>query len=232
MDIPTIFDILDRLAFVRGTPAVIIALAAAFVAVTAWDMRLALPALLVHYLFTGLLVVEVLDPRLAVVYTLAGIFVVAILFVTAWQVNWGRPPGGLTAEEASRLGLSRRRTLGRLALSDQTLLRLGLALAAVALTVWLARRGDALPVIPEEMAYLLPAIIGLVSLGLVGLASSPEPLFSGVGLLLFLSGFGVYYGFLDQSILMTVALVTAGLVAALVVAYLAQARYLPADVLD
>jgi hypothetical protein len=229
---PTIFDFLDRLAFVRGMPAVIIVLAAAFVAVIAWDMRLALPALLVHYLFTGLLVVEVLDPRLAVVYTLAGIFVVAILFVTAWQVNWGRPPGGLTAEEAARLGLSRRRSLGRFTLTDQTLLRLGLAVVAVATTTWLAQRGDVLPVIPGEMDYLVPAVIGLVSLGLVGLTSSPEPLFSGIGLLLFLSGFSLYYGFLDQSILMTVALVAASLVVALVVAYLAQARYLPADVLD
>jgi hypothetical protein len=232
MDIPTIFDILDRLAFVRGMPAVIIVLAAAFVAVIAWDMRLALPALLVHYLFTGLLVVEVLDPRLAVVCTLAGVFVVAVLFVTAWQVNWGRPPGGLTAGEAARLGLSRRRSLGRFTLTDQNLLRLGLAVVAVAVTTWLAQRGDVLPVIPGEMDYLVLAVIGLVGLGLVGLASSPEPLFSGVGLLLFLSGFGLYYGFLDQSILMTVALVAASLVVALVVAYLAQARYLPADVLD
>jgi hypothetical protein len=229
---PTIFDFLDRLAFVRGMPAVIIVLAAAFVAVIAWDMRLALPAILVHYLFTGLLVVEVLDPRLAVVYTLAGFFVATVLFVTAWQVNWGRPPGGLAAEEAARLGLSRRRSLGRFTLTDQNLLRLGLAVVAVAVTAWLAQRGDALPVIPGEMDYLVPAVIGLVGLGLVGLASSPEPLFSGVGLLLFLSGFGLYYGFLDQSILMTVALVAAGLVVALVVAYLAQARYLPADVLD
>jgi hypothetical protein len=229
---PTIFDFLDRLAFVRGMPTVIIVLAAAFVAVIAWDMRLALPALLVHYLFTGLLVVEVLDPRLAVVYTLAGIFVVTILFVTAWQVNWGRPPVGLTAEETARLGLSRRRSVGRFTLTEQALLRLGLAVVAIAMTAWLARRGDVLPVIPGEMDYLTPAVIGLVGLGLVGLASSPEPLFSGIGLLLFLSGFSLYYGFLDQSILMTVALVAASLVVALVVAYLAQARYLPADVLD
>jgi hypothetical protein len=232
MDVPTVFDALDRLASLRGMPATIIILLAAFVAVAAWDMRLAIPAMLVHYLFAGLLIVEVLDPRLAVVYTLSGIFVVAILLVTAWQVNWGRPPGGLTADEAARLGLSRRRSLGRFSFSDRSLLRLGLAVAAVAVAWLVGRQGTILAIIPEELGYLEPAIIGLVGLGLVGVVTSTEPLPSGVGLLLFLTGFALYYGFLDQSILMTVALVAAGIVVALVVAYLAQARYLPADVLD
>lgn len=87
-------------------------------------------------------------------------------------------------------------------------------------------------IIPNELSYLSPAIAGLVGLGLVGLVTSAEPLPSGIGLLLFLSGFGLYYGFLDQSIMMTVALISAGLLVSLVMAYLAQARYLPADVLD
>lgn len=233
MDIPTIFDVLDRLAFLRGMPSTLFVLAAAFVAVIAWDMRLALPAVLIHYLFTGLLIVEVLDPRLAVVYTLAGIFIVAILFVTAWQVNWGRPPGGLTIEETTRLGLSRRRSVGRYSITGQSLLRLGLALAVLAATPWMAQRGgEVMGIIPNELSYLSPAIAGLVGLGLVGLVTSAEPLPSGIGLLLFLSGFGLYYGFLDQSIMMTVALISAGLLVSLVMAYLAQARYLPADVLD
>lgn len=77
MDAPTIFDLLDRLAFLRGMPTVIILLGAAFIAVVAWDMRIAVPALLVQYLFAGLLFVDVLDPRLAVVYTLVGLFVSA-----------------------------------------------------------------------------------------------------------------------------------------------------------
>jgi hypothetical protein len=66
----------------------------------------------------------------------------------------------------------------------------------------------------------------------VGLATSVDPLPGGIGLLVFLTGFGLFYGFLDQSLAMTVALVAAQFVTALAVAYLAQARYLPADVLD
>lgn len=238
MDTPTIFDLLDRLAFLRGMPAVIILLAAVFVAVVAWDMRPTIPALLVHYLMAGFLFVDVLDPRLAVVYTLAGLFVTAILLVTAWQVNWGRPPAGLTPEEAARLGLGRRRAFARVSLPERALLRL--ALAVIALVVgWLlvgsadaATSGPLAAIIPSGQNYLLLAIAGLLALGLIGLAATAEPLPGGIGLLAFLTGFALLYGFLDQSLAMTVALVVVQLVVALVVAYLAQARYLPADILD
>lgn len=233
MDTPTIFDLLDRLAFLQGMPSVVILLIAAFVAVAAWDMRPALLGVLVHYLFVGLLFVDVLDPRLAVVYTLIGLFVTAILTVTAWQVNWGRPPAGLSPEEAARLGLGRRRSIGRFILTDRALVRLIAAAAAMVVALWVARSpGLFQPVVPEVLSYLEPAIAGLILLGLVGAASSAEPLPSGIGVLLFLSGFALAYGFLDQSIVMTVGLVVAQLTVALVVAYLAQARYLPADVVD
>lgn len=233
MDAPTIFDLLDRLAFLRGMPTVIILLGAAFIAVVAWDMRIAVPALLVQYLFAGLLFVDVLDPRLAVVYTLVGLFVSAILFITAWQVNWGRSPSGLTREEAARLGLAPPRSFGRLAVSNRALVRLILSAAAlVAVWVWTGTGSVLQNVIPAELTYLIPAIAGLAAVGLVGLASSAEPLPAGIGLLLFLTGFALYFGFLDQSLAMTVALAGSQLIVAMAVAYLAQARYLPADILD
>ncbi len=233
MDVPTIFDLLDRLTFLRGAPSVVLLLAAAFVAVAAWDMRPIIAAVFVHYLLTGFLFVDVLDPRLAFVYTLAGLFVTAILLVTAWQVNWGRPPANLTNGEATRLGLAGSRQLGRFSVTQRGLLRLGLATAVLVAVLWLTRApGLFASAVLIEPAYLEPAIAGLIGLGLVGLATSTEPLPSGIGLLLFLSGFGLFYGFLDQSLAMTVALVAAQLIVALAVAYLAQARYLPVDVLD
>ena len=233
MDVPTIFDILDRLAFLRGMPAVALLLAVAFIAIVVRDMRPAVVAVLAHYLLAGFLFVDILDPRLAFVHALAGLFVTTILFITAWQTNWGRPPSGLTSREAARLGLSRTRRLGRLTISDRSLLRLALAAVVVLVALWLMRSPGLLqPVVPAELAYLEPAIIGLTGLGLVGLATSTDPLPGGVGLLIFLTGFSLFYGFLDQSLAMTVALVIAQFVVALAVAYLAQAHYLPADVLD
>jgi hypothetical protein len=219
--VPTIFDLLDRLDFLRGMPASAILLLAAFVVVAAWDLRLAVPALLLHYLLVGLLFVDVLDPRLAFVYALAGLFVAAILLVTARQVNWGRLVSGASS----------RRAFGRLVVTRASLLRLGLAAlalaAAVALTQFPVDSPLLQPVTAPESASLNLAVVGLVSLGLVGMTTSPEPLPSGMGLLLFLTGFALYYGFVDQSLAMTVALVVAQLVTALAMSYLAQARYLP-----
>ena len=230
---PTIFDILDHLAFLHGMPAVALLLAAAFIAIVAWDMRPVIVAVLAQYLLAGFLFVDVLDPRLAFVYALAGLFVTAILFITAWQTNWGRPPPGLTQQEATRLGLSRTRRLGRFTVTDRSLLRWVLAVVVVLVALWPARSPGLLqPVVPAELAYLEPAIVGLIGLGLAGLATSADPLSGGIGLLVFLTGFSLFHGFLDQSLAMTVALVVVQFVVALTVAYLAQARYLPADVLD
>ena len=223
---PTIFDLLDRLAFLRGMPAVVLLLLVAFVAVTAWDYRLTVPAVLAHYLFAGLLFVDVLEPRLAFVYTLTGVFVSAILLITAAQVNWGRPPGDWVVPDGSgaavgRLPLSGRRKLLRLVPALVVLL---VALALILQPQWRPT------VIPAGQAYLFPAIAGLWGLGLVGLLTRfTEPLPFGVGLLLGLTGFALYYAFLDQSTAMTVALLVAQLFVALAVAYLAQARYLAAD---
>ena len=230
---PTIFDILDHLAFLHGMPAVALLLAAAFIAIVAWDMRPVIVAVLAQYLLAGFLFVDVLDPRLAFVYALAGLFVTAILFITAWQTNWGRPPPGLTQQEATRLGLSRTRRLGRFTVTDRSLLRWVLAVVVVLGALWPARSPGLLqPVGPAELAWLEPAIVGLIGLGLAGLATSADPLPGGIGLLVFLTGFSLFHGFLDQSLAMTVALVVVQFVVALTVAYLAQARYLPADVLD
>lgn len=228
---PTIFDLLDRLAFLRGIPAVALLLLAAFVAVTARDYRLTVPAVLAHYLFAGLLFVDVLEPRLAFVYTLTGVFVSAILLITAAQVNWGRPPGAGVVPDGQS-GVGKQRVPGRLAaMNRRGLLRLVPAvvvtLVALALILQPQWRPD---VIPAEQAYLFPAIAGLSGLGLVGLLTRfTEPLPFGVGLLLGLTGFALYYAFLDQSTAMTVALLVAQLFVALAVAYLAQARYLAAD---
>ena len=230
---PTIFDILDHLAFLHGMPAVALLLSAAFIAIVAWDMRPVIVAVLAQYLLAGFLFVDVLDPRLAFVYALAGLFVTAILFITAWQTNWGRPPPGLTQQEATRLGLSRTRRLGRFTVTDRSLLRWVLAVVVVLVALWPARSPGLLqPVVPAELACLEPAIVGLIGLGLAGLATSADPLPGGIGLLVFLTGFSLFHGFLDQSLAMTVALVVVQFVVALTMAYLAQARYLPADVLD
>jgi hypothetical protein len=108
MTIPTIFDWLDRLGFLRGSPAVYLVLLTAVIIVISWDWRLSLATLAGQYLVAGLLFVEILDPRLAMVKVLAGLFVCIILAITAGQVNWGRLPTDVTSAEMTQLEPVRR----------------------------------------------------------------------------------------------------------------------------
>jgi len=236
MEFPTIFDLLDRLAPLRGGPAVAIALLAAAVAVAVWDIGLlrhrtsglaafvpfsplAFPAMLVVYLAGGLLLFDVLDPRLAVVYVITGVVIALMLLITGAQTQWGR---------ASRLTVVGSRTVGPLVVSDRALLRLALAVAVLLGALWLARTPGALfSFVPAEKGYLEAAIVGLGGLGLVGLAASAEPLPAGIGLLIFLVGFVLFYSLVDPSLVMVVALIILQLTVTLVVAYLAQASREP-----
>ncbi len=226
----SIYSLLDRLEFLRGEPAAWLVLLAAAVAVAAWDMRLVLPALLVQYVGSFLLYVDVLDPRLAIVYTLTGIFVTVIMTITAAQVNWGRPPANLTPAERSLMELGDLFSLGPIHLTAQQLIRLVLAIA-VPVSLFIASRSGWLPAIGESPAHVQLAIAGLIGLGLVGLTTG-GPLYAGVGLLLFLNGFDLFNSSVEQSIALVVALSAANLLVALVIAYLAQARFLPVDVVE
>ncbi len=226
----SIYTLLDRFEFLRGEPAALLVLVAAALAIAAWDMRLVLPALALHYLASLLLYVDVLDPRLAIVYTFTGVIVTLIMTVTAAQVNWGRAPANLTESERALLGIEPTLTLGPIRLTTQQLIRLTLAFV-VPIGIVVAARAGLLPDLFGLPEHVQLAVAGLVVLGLVGMATG-GPLFSGVGLLIFLNGFDLFNSSVEQSIALVVALSGANLLIALVIAYLAQARFLPVDALD
>ena len=156
----------------KSMKAVAVVLLAAALAIVVWDVGLvrrrdmgaphfiafaplAFPALLVAYLVGGLLLVDVFDPRLAVVTVMTGIFVALIVLVTGVQTRWGRPPAGLSDAEAARLGRGPMRIAGPLAFNDRALLRLVLVVAVLLGALWLARTpGTLLSFVPAEQAYL------------------------------------------------------------------------------
>ena len=230
MTIPTIFDLLERFSYLRGMPAATVVLLAAVIIVVLQDWRLSLLALAVQYLFAGLLFVDLLDPRLAIVKVLVGLFVCLILYLTARQVNWGRLPVDVTEDEVAQLNRERRLRVGATVLPTTTPFRIFLALMVALVVVTLAQRpGYQLPAVPESLGYLHLAVYALAGLGLLALALTAEPLQAGMGLFMFLSGFELFYSALEQSIAMLAALAAVNLVVALVIAYLTQARHaLPA----
>lgn len=222
----TVFDLLDRLEPLRGMPAVLIILVMAYLAVALPELRLVVPALGLHYVAAGLLYVDILDPRLAFAYVLAGVVVSLIMGVTAGQINWGRPPRGMLPEEAAAAGWSPPTRVGPLQMSGRALLRAGLAMVGLLVAFLVAPQfTEAIPVIPPEQSHVIAAVVGLGLIGLVGLATSTAPFQSAVGLLLFLTGFSLYYSAFDPSIGMVAALIILQLVVSLAAAYLAQTSF-------
>ncbi len=226
MVFPTIFDWLERLDSWRGFTAAYAVLFTAVLVIIIWDWRFALLALAVQYFFAGLLFVDLLDPRLAMVKLLAGWFACLILYVTARQVNWGGRPQDVSVDELSDVAPEKTVKIGPLAMPASLPLRLLLVLGMLWLINSLLQRPDfALPAVANTMNYLSLAILALVGMGILGLAVTSEPLKAGMGFLMFLTGFELFYSVLDQSATMLIVLAAVTLVLALVVAYLVQMRH-------
>lgn len=233
MNFPTIFDWLERFGFLRGYPAAVGVLLTAVVVILAWEWRVAILALAAQYLLVALLYVDVLDPRLAFVKSLTGLFVCLILAITAGQVNWGRLPPDVLPQEAEQIKTERRIRLGPLTVPASWPMRLGTVVLLLLVVLALVNRaGGALPVLPPAMTHYALAVVGLMAFGLLALVTSPEAIIAGMGVLLFVSGFELYYSALEQSFAMLVLLALFNLLLTVVIAYLVQRQYAIPALLD
>lgn len=212
-DFPTIFDWIERLSFLRGMPAAYLVLVTGLVIAVVWDWRLALLALAVQYMASSLLFVDVLEPRLAIVKLFVGVFICLILYFAARQASALQEAGIVSADETS-VGENGRREQTTLAF--RTFLALMVALAALALS---GRAGYRLPAVP---AHVNLAIYALAGMGLLLLALTTRPLTAGMGMLMVMSGFELFYNTLEQSTSMLILLAAANLILALTISYLAQ----------
>ncbi len=230
IDFPNILEFLDFFEFLRGSIATYIVLVTAAVIFIVRDWRLSVLALTIQYLIAGFLFSDVLDPQLAFIKVIVGLFICLILYFTARQVNWGRLPMDVTEDEAIQLGEERLLRLGPYMLPTDTPFRIFFALTII-LFVWtLSQRAVyQLPIVPDHFDL---AVFALVGLGLVNLSFTSEPLKAGMGLLTFLTGFELFYSGLEQSVLMLAFLAVANLMVALVVSYLTQARHAYPALLD
>jgi len=226
MNIPTIFDWIARFEFLRGEPAVLILLLTSTLIALFWDWRLALFALIIQYLMAGLLFVDLLDPRLAIIKILVGMFVCLILYWTARQVSYGRLPDGLSTEEADQLKQEQKRfSLGSRTVSREFAVRIvAVALAFIAIVIITRQTTFSLPGVPDNLPQINQAVLILMGMGLVGIVVSHDPLPAGMALFTFLTGFELYYAALEQSIAMLAALAALNFALALAISYLSQAR--------
>ncbi len=220
---PSIYEFLGLLDFLRGYPAAYIVLITATVILIVRDWRWSILALLIQYLIVGLLFADVISPNLAFMKVVVGVFVCLILYITARQVKWGRIPEDVTEEEVVLLEDKRLASLGPFMLSTDTPFRVFLALL-VGIAIWalVQRLGFQLPVAPTHISLTVFAMSGM---GLITLSLTSEPLKAGMGLLTFLTGFELFYSAVESSIALVAVWAVADLVVALVIAYLIQARH-------
>ncbi len=225
ISLPTIFEWLDRFDFLRGEPAAYLVLAAVTLLTVVWDWRVTIFAMLVQYLASSLLYVDVLDPRLAMVKLFVGVFTCLILYFTARQTQWGRLPPELSETEAAQLQRERRAGFASYLSPGGLPFRLLLALLTAFVLLSLAGRpGYQLPAAPPALNL---AVYALVGFGLVNTGLTNEPFRSGIGLLLFLTGAELFYNTLEQSVVMLSVLAGIHLLLALVIAYLTQLQHAP-----
>ena len=85
---PTLADILARLAAVPTTAALLGLAATAGLLIIAADWRGSVLALAAQYLLAGLLLTRVIRPEIAMIKTLIGAMICLVLYVTARRVGW------------------------------------------------------------------------------------------------------------------------------------------------
>ncbi len=233
MNLPTLFDWLERLDFLRGTPAAYGILLTAVIILLTWDWRLKLLALAGQYMIAGFLFVDLLDPRLVNVKVLTGLFACLMLYMTARQVNWGKLPVDVTEEEASKLNMDRQIRVGSHLLSTSRLFRVFLTLMALVVVLTMAQRPEyQLPAVAAELSHISLAVYSLIVMGLLGAGLTSEPLQVGMAILMFLSGFELFYSALEQSVGVLASLAAVNLIVTLAISYLTQARHAIPELVD
>jgi len=222
-DIPNILEFLQYFDFIRGIPAALTIAATAGVVFVIRDWRYSLLALAIQYLVAGFLFVDVLVPHLAFTKVLVGIFLCIILYISARQVNWGQLPVDVSEDEVVNTQEDRMLRLGPYRTSTEIPFRIFLLLMIVLATWSFAQtRAYQLPSVPD---YFNIAIYVLGALGLFTVSLTSEPLKAGMGMLMFFSGFELFYAGIDQSLAVLAFLAVANVCLALVTAYLMAAQH-------
>jgi len=210
---PTLTEILARLAVVPTTTALLGLAVTASLLIALTDWRASVLALVAQYVLAGLLLTRVIRPEIATIKTLIGAMICVVLYVTARRVGWGRLPLE-EGEEPPSWWL--------LALMMGVPFRILAALMALALAFSAALRMP-LPNVPLEVT------VGGFTLGMVGIfaiALAREPLKGGIGLLTVMTGFEMFYSSVEQSLVVVGFLGLVNLGIALGISYLTTSQAL------
>lgn len=203
----------ERLAQQALAPLLIALVASAALVSLIRNWRVSLPALIIQSVVVGVLLARVIQPSVALVKPLAGIIACVTLSIAAQRADNTRAAHGeQTAEE-------RIEHVNWRSVPAQVLLR-AIAVLIVLVAAFGATVRFPLPGNARELA--LGAYI-LLACGLFVVATSPEGLNIGTGLLMMISGVEIGYIPLEPSISVSILLGLMTLVVTIAIAYLTLA---------
>lgn len=224
---PPLPEIIEQLSFIVSVPAILIVTLTAGTMVVVKDWRVSLLALIIQYVFVGLLLAGAIRLELAAIKTLVGAMLCLILYMTARRVNWGGPiavtPPDETLKEREGHEMS---TSSQSPQWSQWILptELPFRFLAVLLVIVAVYTGAAAYPLPDVGENISLAVYTLAALGMLAMGLTDEPLKSGLGLLTFLSAFELFYTVLEPSLAVVGFLGLVNFLIALAIAYLTVVR--------
>ena len=206
---PTLAELLARVSFLASMPAVVGIIVTGGILVVSREWRLNVMALAVLYFFVVLLLTRLVRLEVAAVKGLIGWMVCLVFYLTERRTSAVERAKLEAAEDSVR----KRRRAELVAQSAFSLL----AGVLVAVAAYIAGRRLPLPELPADLSLACYELAGLGAL-MVGFSDSPVR--SGIGLLVFLSGFDLFYVALEPSLVVAGLLGVISFLIALVAAYL------------
>ena len=148
-------------------------------------------------------------------------------------MRWGGVPDDITPEEEAQFHHIEFVKIGPVRVPKSFPIRTLLVAGALLLIFWWTQRSStSVSLFAEWPDYLTLALNTLVGIGLLGLATTTEPLKAGMGLLMFLAGFELFYASLEQAAIIFALLAAVNLIIAVVIAYLTQRQYSVTAIFD
>jgi hypothetical protein len=204
-----------------GLPAMAVLLVAALTLFLTSDWRLSLAALLAEYIGLGLALLRFVQPQFAAAKILTGALAVAILYLSARNIQEARRPTEVESSESRFLGLPLAWAGGPLGLPLRLLAVLLVSLALVRLF-----EDYRLPLVPVDVAFVTA---WLASLGVMGLVLGGDLLRIAPALLTILVGFDLVYTGLESNLAVAGLFAALNLFAALAFSYLAMVQGVAPD---
>lgn len=205
--------LIDQLARLAVAPLLFGLAASAAVLLLVRNWRIALPALIVQYVLTGILLARVIPPGVAIIKPFAGVIVCLALSLAAQRADHARAARGESVA-SERVGRVRWSTL-----PSQFLVRVVTAVLVLTAAFGAAVRFP----LPGDAATLSLAAYTLVAGAILLIASTPDALNAGMGILMLLSGIEIGYMPLESSITVSILLGLMTLIVGVAVANLTLA---------